>query len=247
MSVLDPILRFNQAMNRRVWGGIDHRHLYRKRLDRLLRDAHSAVHVGAGWIDPAILTSADLSKLRIYAVDPSIESLRRSPNPRRMVAWGHEIPLPDDSTEVVFSEYVMEHVEQPRETVREAHRVLRPGGHLIWTAPNLWSYSGLVTHLTPIWFHRWVNKLLEPLQRRRAEADVFPTFFRINSIPRIRRILSEAGFELEELVTTSHAPHYTAILPGVHQLAMGLHLLLDRFEILRHFRVVQIVVARKPE
>jgi len=247
MSVLEPILRFNQAANRRVWGDVDHRHLYRDRLDRLLRDAHSAVHVGAGGIDPAKLTSVDLSRLRIYAVDPSIESLRRSPNPNRLVAWGHEIPLADESADVVFSEYVMEHVEKPRETVLEAHRLLRPGGRLIWTAPNLWSYSGIVTHLTPLWFHRWVNKLLEPVQRRRAEADVFPTFFRINSIPRIRRVLSEAGFELEELVTTSHAPHYTTLLPGLHHLAIGLHLVLDRFEMLRHFRLVQIVVARKPK
>jgi ubiquinone/menaquinone biosynthesis C-methylase UbiE len=163
MSVLDPILRFNQAANRRVWGNVDHRQLYRDRLDRLLLDARSAVHVGAGGADPAALTSADLSKLRIYAVDPSIESLRRSPNPNRLVAWGHEIPLPDESADVVFSEYVMEHVEKPRETVPEAHRVLRPGRRVIWTAPNLWSYSGIVTHLTPIWFHRWVNGLLEPV------------------------------------------------------------------------------------
>ena len=99
--------------------------------DRLLHDARSAVHVGAGGVDPATLTSADLSKLRIYAVDPSIESLRRSPNPHRLVAWGHEIPLPGESTDVVFSEFVMEHVEKPGETVREAHRLLRPGGHLI--------------------------------------------------------------------------------------------------------------------
>jgi SAM-dependent methyltransferase len=247
MSLLDRILRFNQSMNRRVWGSVHHLHLYRERLDRLLRDARSAVHVGAGGADPAKLTSVDLSKLRIYAIDPSIESLRRSPNPNRLVAWGHEIPLPDEIAEVVFSEAVMEHVEKPRETVREAHRLLCPGGRLIWTAPNLWSYSGLITHLTPFWFHRWVNRLLEPVQYREAEADVFPTFFRINSIPRIRRTLSEAGFELEELVSASHAPHYTKILPGVHLLAIGLHLLLDRFEVLRHFRLVQIVVARKPD
>ncbi len=247
MSFLDPLLRFNQAANRRIWGNLDHRHMYLERLDRLLRGAGCAVHVGAGSVDPAALTQSDLSGLCIYAVDPSIESLRRSPNPRRLVAWGHEIPLASESTDVVFSEYVMEHVEKPRETIREAHRLLRPGGRLIWTAPNLWSYSGLITHLTPYWFHRWVTKLLEPVQHRKAQADVFPTYFRVNSIPRIRRLLSETGFELEELVSTCHAPHYTKLLPGIHHLAIGLHLLLNRFEALRHFRMVQIVVARKPE
>ena len=117
---------------------------------------------------------------------------------------------------------------------------------MLWIAPNLWSYQGLATKLTPFGFHLFVNKLLEPVTRRRASADVFPTYLRINSIPRIKRDLRDAGFELVELCSITDPPHYTQMLPLVHQLAVLLHITLDRLSFLQHFRMVQVVTARKP-
>jgi ubiquinone/menaquinone biosynthesis C-methylase UbiE len=249
MTLLERVLRFNHAAER-----FFRRHskrpsaadYYRSRLDAAFEKAGTAVHLGAGGKDPATLTSVDLQGKTIYAVDPSEESLRRNPNPNKITAWGHDIPLPDASVDLVFSEYLMEHVEHPEETLAEARRLLRPGGRLLWVAPSLWSHTGLATHLTPLSFHKWVNRLLEPVQYRRASADVFPTFFRINSIPRIRRMLRETGFEIEDLYTVADAPHYTKLIPLVHQLVVLFHLVLDRFECLRYFRVVQVVTARKP-
>lgn len=248
-SLLHGALRFNQASNQFFWQHTrrpPYMQYYRDQLDRVLCDARTAIHLGAGAKDPASLTSVDLRRLTLYAVDPSPTSLARNPNPNQLIAWGHDIPLPDASIDVIFSEHVMEHIEDPRATLAEAHRLLRPGGVMLWVAPNLWSYSGLLTHLTPFWFHRLVNRLLEPVAQRSATADVFPTFFRINSLPRIRRLLKRCGFEIEELYTSVDAPHYTQFIPGIHQLAVAVHVVLDRFECLRYFRLVQIVRARKP-
>lgn len=249
MSIYRSILRFNYWTNKiyfRLSRTRRQTEIYRDQLDSCLLEAEDAVHVGAGRNDPAALASVDLSGVRIYAVDPDPASLALNPNPNKIDAWGHDIPLADESVDVVFSEYVMEHVEDPEATIREAYRLLRPGGRLLWMAPNLWSYAGLATHLTPLWFHKVVTRLLEPVQYRKASTDVFPTYFRINSIPKIERTLASAGFELEALITVADAPHYTMILPVVHQLAVLLHIVLDRVEALRYFRLVQIVRARKP-
>ncbi len=35
----------------------------------------------------------------------------------------------------------------------------RPGGLLVIGVPNLWSLRGLITKLTPFWFHRLVYRL----------------------------------------------------------------------------------------
>jgi len=248
-SLLRRILLLNQASNRFYWRWTKrppYMQYYSQQLDACLRGARTAIHLGAGGKDPASLTSADLHKVRVYAVDPSPASLSRNPNPNKIVAWGDRIPLDDESIDVIFSEHVMEHVRDPGATFTEAYRLLRPGGVLLWVAPNLWSYSGLLTHLTPLWFHLFVNRLLEPISQRRTSTDVFPTYFRINSLPSIRRIASRTGFEIEELYTAADCPHYTQFLPLVHQLVLLVHIVLDRVDWLAPFRLVQIVRARKP-
>lgn len=49
------------------------------------------------------------------------------------------LPLPDKSVDVVFSEEVIEHVSLPdgRAMLKECHRVLKPGGVLRLTTPDL--------------------------------------------------------------------------------------------------------------
>ncbi|EKX69166.1 hypothetical protein STRIP9103_05002 [Streptomyces ipomoeae 91-03] len=49
------------------------------------------------------------------------------------------IPLQDDSTDEIFSEHFLEHIDYPRSAkhyVREAHRVLVPGGRIITGVPD---------------------------------------------------------------------------------------------------------------
>jgi len=219
---------------------------YRRKLELRLLAARSAIHLGAGGRDPATLVSADLKEVRIYGLDPSFSSLSRNPNPLRIVARGHVVPLPSESVDLIFSENVMEHVENPLATLEEAFRLLRPGGLILWVAPSLWSYSGLATHCTPLPFHRLVNRLLESVTPRRASRDVFPTYFRINSPSRVRRLVRLAGLNLIELSTFADAPHYTQFLPLIHQLAVLWHVVLDRFEFLAPLRLVTLVEARKP-
>jgi len=55
-----------------------------------------------------------------------------------IVGTAYEIPQPDDSFDSVLCTAVLEHLEEPATAVREALRVLRPGGYAIYTAPFLW-------------------------------------------------------------------------------------------------------------
>lgn len=52
-----------------------------------------------------------------------------------------DIPLPDNSVDVIYSSYTLEHIEVFRaaETLREWKRILRPDGHMIIRVPDfLW-------------------------------------------------------------------------------------------------------------
>jgi SAM-dependent methyltransferase len=62
-------------------------------------------------------------------------------SPWRVIrARGEELPLADDSFDLVVSAAVIEHVSDIRGVVLEAVRVLRPGGLLVLNAPNYDSF-----------------------------------------------------------------------------------------------------------
>jgi SAM-dependent methyltransferase len=104
-------------------------------------------------------------------------------------AW----PLDDDSVDLCVCDHVLEHVERPAAFFSEAHRVLRKGGYLCIRTPNAWGYVALASRLVPNRLHAKVLARVE--EDPKDEADVFPTHYRCNSIPRLRRMLGERGFD----------------------------------------------------
>ena len=57
------------------------------------------------------------------------------------------LPLADASVDVVTAMDVLEHLTDPRMLVREAHRVLCPGGYLVLATPNLASWHNIMALL----------------------------------------------------------------------------------------------------
>lgn len=52
---------------------------------------------------------------------------------------GLALPFREASFATALSFQVLEHVPEPEQLLREAFRVLEPGGHLILTAPHIWN------------------------------------------------------------------------------------------------------------
>ncbi len=67
-------------------------------------------------------------------------------------ADAYNTTLPSESADTVLSSAVLEHLERPQDAVCEAARLLKPGGHLILTAPFFWQ-----EHEAPRDFYRYTR------------------------------------------------------------------------------------------
>jgi SAM-dependent methyltransferase len=99
--------------------------------------------------------------------------------------------LPESSADLCVCDHVLEHLKDPGEFFSEARRVLKSGGYLCVRTPNLWNYIALVSKLVP---NRSHAQVLAKVKERTRSVDVFPTLYRCNTIPAIRRCLNQSGF-----------------------------------------------------
>lgn len=101
-------------------------------------------------------------------------------------------PLGDNSVDLIVSDHVLEHIQNPDQFFAEARRTLKDGGYLCIRTPNRWSYVAFFATLVPNQYH---SRVLSVVQEGRKEEHVFPTLYRCNSTRKIRNILKKYGFE----------------------------------------------------
>lgn len=122
---------------------------------------------------------------RVIGVDVD-SAVRENPglHEAHVIAPNSRIPLEDESVDLIVSDWVLEHVDDPAFMAEEFSRVLKPGGWVCARTPNRWGYIGIATNLVP-------NRLHETLLRRaqpdRKAKDVFPTRYRINTRSKFRQ------------------------------------------------------------
>ncbi len=97
---------------------------------------------------------------------------------------GGSLPFEDNTFDLIVSDFVFEHLENPSETGMELLRITRPGGWICARTPNKWGYVALISKIVPNALH---EKLLKKVQPTRSSEDVFRTVYRLNSPRSVRR------------------------------------------------------------
>ena len=96
------------------------------------------------------------------------------------------LPLPANSVDITICDWVLEHIEEPDQFFNEMQRIIKPGGYLCIRTSNRWSYVSVIAQIIHEKYH---SKLLTIAQPGRNEMDVFPKYFRCNSITALKSAL----------------------------------------------------------
>ena len=111
---------------------------------------------------------------------------------------GEWLPLPSDCFDCVILSEVVEHLEAPENSIREAARVLRPGGRLLVTTPNYRS-------LWPVM--EWMVDRSNKVPRMAGEQHI--SRFRPASL---RQLLTDCRLEIEYFGTIYHLSPFISLL-----------------------------------
>lgn len=169
--------------------------IHQRVLELLLADPRSRswtsyLDIGSGRGDLIRLVTSRL-ELRASACDYT-DTLMQLPGQRVDVAELNHAPLPypDASFDVVTATEVVEHLENYRRIVREIHRVLKPGGVVVLSTPNILNIN---SRLRFLWFGFW--NLFGPLPVRNS--DLYTTGGHITPVSwfYLAHAMLDAGFE----------------------------------------------------
>ncbi len=152
-----------------------------------------------------------------------------------------EIPYAANSFELVFSNNVLEHAQDPIRFFSEVHRVLKPNGCFLAKTPNKRHYVAMIARLTPHQFHEYINK-----KRGRRGEDTFPTVYKCNSPEEVARYAADAGFEVVDIQMWEGRPEYLRLWAFSYVLGYLYEILVNKLSFLSRYRCVMVFTLRKP-
>ncbi|MBN1165336.1 MAG: class I SAM-dependent methyltransferase, partial [Candidatus Krumholzibacteriota bacterium] len=108
------------------------------------------------------------------------------------------VPLESNSYDVIFSSYVLEHINGAERVMENFIRWLKPNGILILRIPNRDSARGFLTRISPFWFHVFYKKHVQGLKDAGKPGHApFPTFLdRVVSRKGIRNFCRDHCLEI---------------------------------------------------
>ena len=164
-------------------------------LEKLPRRALLDVPAGEGALGARLIAAGfEVSFCDLYP-----EIFRLNNREIRRGDLNDKLPFDDRSFDDVTCLEGLEHIENPQQAMREFSRLMRPGGHLIVSVPNIlnieerlkWLVYGYTSHFKPITREGRERLRAEHANREEIAAHVNPIGY-----SELRYILEKYGFEI---------------------------------------------------
>lgn len=166
-----------------------------------------ALHFGSGRDKRGLGTELE-EYGEVVAIDPDRSGIDENTVQDKVLGDGQRLPFDANSFDLVFSEYVFEHLPDPHAALSEIDRVLQPGGSVIILVPNPNHYYARIADLTPFWFHElWFR--LQGVEDH--EKDRFPTQYAWGTYSDVTEI--GYSWSLDQFHSFPGPTSYSKILP----------------------------------
>jgi SAM-dependent methyltransferase len=126
------------------------------------------------------------------------------------------IDLKENEYDVIYSSYVLEHIQNAKLVLNNFNRWLKPGGILILKIPDRNSVFGFITRITPLWFHIFYYKYIWGVRHAgKLGFGPYPTVYEsVISREGIHKYCQSCQF----IIKAEYGQSYYLLKPGVAQL-----------------------------
>jgi SAM-dependent methyltransferase len=176
-----------------------------------------------------------------FGLDISESVLQNQTIHKPLVGSVYDIPLPEACVDLAVSQELLEHLEFPQRMFDEVSRILRPRGIFAIMTPNLWFPSTIISWLTPYSFHKFATRAIYETD----SADIFPTWYRANTLKQLRRLGGHAGLDEIYHEYFQCNPGLFSFSPLLTRLELAYFHLVSRFQGLGFLRDIIIAFYRK--
>lgn len=128
--------------------------------------------------------------------------------------------IADNTYDIVFANYVLEHVHNLEQTTKELYRILKPGGTAVLTIPNVAAPEFKISKHTPLWFHNLV--------RGKPGHEVSYTY---KTIPELITFFTKQGFIVETRKQFAYTYGYLHRFPVINLLSKAYDWLITKLHI----------------
>jgi len=152
-----------------------------------------------------------------------------------LTGTAYDIPAADASFDSAICTAVLEHLEEPEQAIRECWRILKPGGHAVYTAPFIWH-----VHEEPRDFYRYSRYGLEYLFKKAG--------FEIVELKALSGFWTTFGVLLVyKMQSMNRGPlRWLKVVDALGAVTQSVAGLMDRLDRAEQWTWMYLVVARKP-
>ncbi len=199
-----------------------------------IRQEFIVLNIGAGNTSTDKIKSlkGEVKKIVGADVDPII--LDNKDMDESLLVENDTLPFPNNTFDMAWADYVLEHIKKPEVFLNEVYRILKPGASFFFRTPNKYHYVSLIGRLTPHWFHKLIANRARGLSD--ADHEPYPTYYKLNSKKDIIKHSKSAGFQEIELRFVETEPSYLMLHSIPFLVGVLYERMVNRFESLSGIR-----------